>query len=149
MDLDVDFSEHVEGIREGLAAFVDHAHHAGLDTAVPSAPGWTVRDLVAHQGMVHRWATATLTGATVDPAAVEAEGRTSADPVSWLHEGGLALVRTLEQAPEDLEAPVFLPTGAEPAPVLGAASVPRDHDPLGRRPRRPARPAAHALPRRG
>lgn len=114
MDLDVDFSEHVEGIREGLAAFVDHADHAGLDTAVPSAPGWTVRDLVAHQGMVHRWATATLTGATVDPAAVEAEGRTSADPVSWLHEGGLTLVRTLEQAPEDLEAPVFLPTALSP-----------------------------------
>ncbi len=114
MDLDVDFSEHVEGIGEALAAFVDHARHAGPDAPVPSAPGWSVRDLVAHQGMVHRWSTATLTGLSADPVALEAEGRATADPVGWLHEGGLEVLRALEEAPEDLEARVFLPTDLSP-----------------------------------
>ena len=59
VDLDLDFSEYVEGIREALAAFVAHARKAGLDAPVPTAPEWTVRQLLAHQGMVHRWATGT------------------------------------------------------------------------------------------
>lgn len=114
MHLDVDLPTHIEGIGDGLATFVDHAHHAGLDAAVPSAPGWSVRDLVVHLGMVHRWSIGMVTGVRVDPAALEAEGRESTDPVGWLHEGGLALVRSLDQAPEDLQAPVFLPTDLSP-----------------------------------
>ena len=63
---------------------------AGPDAPVPTCPGWTVRDLLAHQGMVHRWATAVVRGddpARVDDAAVEAEGRAAADPVGWLLDG--------------------------------------------------------------
>jgi uncharacterized protein (TIGR03083 family) len=108
LDLDVDFSEHLEAIRESLAAFVDHARHAGLDAPVPTAPEWSVRQLVAHQGMVHRWATDNVLGRRSDPGRYETEGLESSDPVNWLHEGALRLVRTLEEAPADLEAPVFL-----------------------------------------
>jgi uncharacterized protein (TIGR03083 family) len=116
LDMDVDFSEHLEGIREALDAFVDHAHRAGLEALVPTAPAWTVRQLIAHQGMVHRWATAMIEGARVDTEAIEDEGLASADPVLWLRDGGHRLVEVLQVAPEDLEAPVFL--NDAPAPRL-------------------------------
>jgi len=114
LDIDLDISEYLEGIRGALAGFIDYAHHAGLDTPVPTTPEWDVRALIAHQGMVHRWATAQIRGTSVDTAALEAEGLESRDPVIWLHEGGLRLVKTLQDAPEDLEAPVFLPNAPSP-----------------------------------
>ena len=86
LDLDVDFSEHLEGIRDALAAFVNHARKAGLDTRVPTAPEWTVRELLAHQGMVHRWATDHVLGRRADPNAYEAQGLEADDPVLWLRD---------------------------------------------------------------
>ena len=55
---------------------------AGPDASVPTCPGWTVRDLLAHQGMVHRWATAVVRAdpAGIDDVAVEAEGRAAGTP---------------------------------------------------------------------
>jgi hypothetical protein len=67
---------------------------------------WKVRDLIAHQGMVHRWATSHLRGAPVEPSMTEGLG--AADPVTWLHEGGLELVEAILEAPDDLRALVFL-----------------------------------------
>jgi uncharacterized protein (TIGR03083 family) len=114
MDLELDFSECMEGIRNALAAFVSHARKAGLDTQVPTAPEWTVRDLVVHQGMVHRWATGHILGKDSDTDALQAEGMAAPDPVIWLHDGGLDLVRALQDAPADLEATVFLKNASDP-----------------------------------
>ena len=114
MDLDLDFSECMEGIRNALAAFVSHARKAGLDAPVPTAPEWTVRDLVVHQGMVHRWATGHVLGKESDPEALKAEGMASPDPVIWLHDGGLDLIRALQSASPDLEAMVFLKNAPAP-----------------------------------
>ena len=78
---------------------------------VPTTPGWTVLDLTAHLGMVHRWATAAVTGDTATMGAaerLETEGRTANDPVHWLRLGAARLREALEQAPEDLDALVFL-----------------------------------------
>jgi uncharacterized protein (TIGR03083 family) len=95
---------------------VHHARQAGLDARVPTAPDWDVRGLVAHQGMVHRWAADLLKGERSDPDHYEKEGRDAADPVGWLHQGGLRLVETLQDAPDDVDAPVFL--NEAPAPRL-------------------------------
>jgi uncharacterized protein (TIGR03083 family) len=114
VDITLDFSERVEGIRGALAGFVSYARAAGLDTTVPTAPEWTVRQLIAHQGMVHRWAVANLRGKTPDVDAYEAEGLDAEDPVNWLHEGGLRLLKVLQDAPEDLEAMVFLDNAPAP-----------------------------------
>lgn len=49
-----------------------------------------MRDLLAHQGLVHRWATAVVRGddpRTVDHTDIEAEGRATPDPVGWLLDG--------------------------------------------------------------
>jgi len=70
-----------------------------------------VRDLVAHQGMVHRWAAALVRGERPDEAAVaafESQGRESEDPVRWLRDGALEVSRAVAEAPEDRAALVFL-----------------------------------------
>jgi uncharacterized protein (TIGR03083 family) len=100
--------QHLEGLRTALVAFVRYVDRAGLAAAVPTTPDWTVRQLVAHQGMVHRWAAAVVRGETVEPEAIERQGRAAADPVEWLREGALEVARAINDAPESLEAPVFL-----------------------------------------
>jgi uncharacterized protein (TIGR03083 family) len=92
-----------------MVAFVRYAERAGLAAAVPTCPGWTVRDLVAHQGMVHRWAAALVRGEQdVDPDGFEAAGRAEPDPLEWLRDGAIELAAALTRAPADLRAPVFL-----------------------------------------
>jgi uncharacterized protein (TIGR03083 family) len=99
---------HLEGLRTALVAFVRYADRAGLDAHVPTTPDWTVRQLIAHQAMVHRWAAASVRGQTVDPDALEREGRKQSDPVEWLRDGAIEIVQAIHDAPEDLEALVFL-----------------------------------------
>lgn len=113
-DIGLDFSECVEGIRNALAGFVSHARKAGLDARVPTTPDWSVRELVAHQGMVHRWATATIRRSEADPDALHAEGLAAPDPVIWLHQGGMGLIKALQDAPPDLATPVFLKNAPAP-----------------------------------
>ena len=54
---------------EVLAAAGDQlaarAERAGVEAPVPTCPEWTVEQLVAHQGTVHRWAAAKLLGEDV------------------------------------------------------------------------------------
>ncbi|MBE7163121.1 MAG: maleylpyruvate isomerase N-terminal domain-containing protein, partial [Williamsia herbipolensis] len=69
--------------------------------AVPTCPGWSVRHLTAHTGMVHRWARAQVLGTEppfADDAAVLARVRVPDLPV-WLLDGADALVSTLRDAP--------------------------------------------------
>ncbi len=103
----------------GSAATVLRANAgaAGLDAPVPTCPEWTVLDLVAHQGMVHRWAASHLAGRPVDDtSALEREGREAPDLLGWFDAGATALLQTIVDAPEDVDAFVFL-KGA-PAPRI-------------------------------
>ena len=54
--------EFVAAIRRDGAALDVAARAAGVDAPVPSCPAWDVRALLAHQTMVHRWATAHVRG---------------------------------------------------------------------------------------
>ena len=103
--------EHLAGLDAAVDRMGVWARSAGPDAPVPTCPGWTVRDVLVHQGMVHRWATAVVRGddpRTVDDAAIEAEGRAAPDPVVWLLNGAPALVSALESAPDDLAVMTFL-----------------------------------------
>ena len=133
-------TRHLEGLRAAMVAFVRYADRAGLRAPVPTCPDWTVRDLVAHQGMVHRWAAALLRGERdVEPDRFEAEGR--AEPTRW---SGCA---TAHRAGRDADPGAGRHAGAgvpgrraRAARVLGAAAVPRDHRARGRRAVGGARP---------
>lgn len=91
-----------------MLAFVRYGERAGLSASVPTCPGWTVRDLVAHQGMVHRWAAGNLRGERLDPDALERAGLTHPDPLEWLADGAIDLVTAWTQAPVDVRTVVFL-----------------------------------------
>jgi uncharacterized protein (TIGR03083 family) len=97
-----------------MVAFVRCAERAGLATRVPTTPDWSVRRLVAHQGMVHRWAAATVRGEVATQTRWEHEGATSPDPLEWLRDGAIEVVSAIASAPEDLEAPVFLADAPPP-----------------------------------
>jgi uncharacterized protein (TIGR03083 family) len=106
--------QHLEGIRRAVESFADSATTAGLSAAVPTTPDWDVRRLLAHQGLVHRWATGHVLGEQVDPDALEQEGLESDDPVAWLRAGADRLLTTIEAAPDELEALVFLADAPTP-----------------------------------
>jgi uncharacterized protein (TIGR03083 family) len=102
---------HLDGLHEAVTAFVAYAARAGVDAPVPTCPDWTVLDLVAHQGMVHRWAAALLRGERPGDDEVgghELAGRSAVDPLAWLAEGAAALADAVTDAPADLETFVFL-----------------------------------------
>jgi uncharacterized protein (TIGR03083 family) len=106
--------QHLDAVREAVDAFAASATTAGLGAPVPTTPDWDVRRLVAHQGLIHRWATGHLLGEEVDADAVEREGNESADPVAWLRAGADRLVDELTSAPDDLTALVFLADAPPP-----------------------------------
>jgi uncharacterized protein (TIGR03083 family) len=104
-------ARHLDGLHEAVTAFVAYAARAGLEAPVPTCPDWTVRDLVAHQGMVHRWAAALVRGEQRSQAeldAYEEAGRVAADPPAWLAEGAAEVATSIKAAPEDLSTLVFL-----------------------------------------
>jgi uncharacterized protein (TIGR03083 family) len=106
--------QHLVALGQAVDAFAVSAAAAGLDAAVPTTPDWDVRRLVAHQGLVHRWATGHIVGEQVDVDAVEREGLAQTDPVGWLREGAARLVTALEEAPDDLAGRVFLADAPSP-----------------------------------
>lgn len=92
-----------------------NASSSGLETSVPTCPGWTVRDLVVHQGKVHRWATDVLAGRGVgDGVQHERAGNEAADLLEWFDQGWANLLHTLGSSAEDLDVPFLWPTGDAP-----------------------------------
>lgn len=106
--------QHLDAMREAVDAFTASATTAGLGAAVPTTLDWDVRRLVGHQGLIHRWAIGHLRGEEVDQDEVEREGLAADDPLVWLREGADRLVDTLESAPDDLAAVVFLADAPPP-----------------------------------
>lgn len=100
---------------DAAGRLLDAAVAAGLDARVPSCPAWDTRALLAHQAMVHRWATAHLLG--TDPAAVPNQTTirsTVEDLPAWFAEGWHALTDALAAAPPDLRAMTFLADAPPP-----------------------------------
>ncbi|GAA4911035.1 maleylpyruvate isomerase family mycothiol-dependent enzyme [Streptomonospora salina] len=107
--------DYTAAIADSGAALRTAAERAGLGARVPTCPDWTVADLVAHQGMVHRWAAAALRGESgFDAEARHADGLAAPDPLAWLSDGVDALVEAVRATPEDAEAPVFLKDAPRP-----------------------------------
>ncbi len=109
----MDLARHLDAIATAGQQMVAALAVAGPDAAVPTCPGWVVRDAVRHQGEVHRWATAIVRDALVRPDVdSEALAKPWPDDASlgrWLLDGCDALVATLRDAPADLECFAFLP----------------------------------------
>jgi uncharacterized protein (TIGR03083 family) len=90
------------------------AASSGPAAAIPTCPGWSIRDLVLHTSGVHRWATAFVAGGRTKPGDVDFEATMGPAPddiglVDWFREGHAALVGALRRAPDDLQCWTFLP----------------------------------------
>ncbi len=94
-------------------AMADAADEAALDAPVPTCPGWDVRALLSHVGMVHRWA-AGIVRAEPDAAAKSEFPAPASGVVEWFRDGHAALVGALRAAPQNLEVWSFLPA---PSPL--------------------------------
>jgi uncharacterized protein (TIGR03083 family) len=109
MPTHLSLEHHLDALVHSGAALREAAATAGLSATVPTCPAWDVAELVAHQGMVHRWAAANLRGDTGhDTSASKAEAKAAADLLGWYSEGLAALVDTLTATAEDARATVFL-----------------------------------------
>lgn len=116
----MDLDRHILAIEAEGARLASAAEQATLTAAVPSCPSWQVRDLLRHQGYVHRWA-----GAYVNvPIRAEAPELTEAEQLAagaaddrllgWFREGYAALVATLRAADPGVACWTFL---SAPSPL--------------------------------
>jgi uncharacterized protein (TIGR03083 family) len=107
--------EHIAAVDASGARLGDCAVEAGLETPVPTCPDWTVRELVAHQAMVHRWATAHIRGDDPDESPTQTQIlETVPDLVPYYREGLAGVVAALSDAPAGLEAMTFLKDAPPP-----------------------------------
>ena len=114
-----DVPSYVGALRRQGELLAGAAQQAGLAAAVPSCPGWAVRDLLKHTGYVHRWATGFVAEELTQPADASEEeilshGPADAELLGWFREGHAGLVRALGSAPPDLNCWAFL---AAPSPL--------------------------------
>ncbi|MFW5418338.1 maleylpyruvate isomerase family mycothiol-dependent enzyme [Nocardiopsis sp. CNT-189] len=114
----MDIADHIDALAAQGPMLADAAHRAGPGAPVPPCPGWTVRDLLAHTGAVHRWARAQLrAGAGDEPLTPERRrgefpAPEDADLTGWYLDGHGALLDALAHYAEHrpgLEAFTFLP----------------------------------------
>jgi uncharacterized protein (TIGR03083 family) len=109
MPTSLGFDRHLEVLGAAAASLRERAMGAGMADPVPTCPRWTVTDLVAHQGMVHRWAAASLRGESEhDPKQSLEEAAATTDIFAWYTAGVEQLSATLEAVPVDVKAMVFL-----------------------------------------
>ncbi|WP_031071110.1 maleylpyruvate isomerase family mycothiol-dependent enzyme [Streptomyces sp. NRRL S-118] len=106
----MEITAHIKSLAREGELLADAAEKAGPGAPVPTCPGWQVRDLLRHTGMVHRWARAFVV-----------EGHTSYHPdggepdldgdalLEWFREGHRLLVAALTEAPDTLECWTFMP----------------------------------------
>ncbi|WP_028811952.1 maleylpyruvate isomerase family mycothiol-dependent enzyme [Streptomyces flavidovirens] len=111
----MEIARFIESLDEQGQLMAAAAEKAGTGAEVPTCPGWRVRDLLRHTGVVHRWATTYIAGGLVEPHAPGSEPDLDADALlHWFREGHALLVAALRAAPEDLECWTFM---AAPSPL--------------------------------
>lgn len=109
MPATLSFEMYLDGIYEASARLREEARQAGLAAAVPTCPHWNVGHLLAHQGMVQRWAATTIQGEEPrDSETVEQEGLSTDDPGVWLQDACNDLVDVLRSIPTDADLPFFM-----------------------------------------
>ncbi|WP_405489230.1 maleylpyruvate isomerase family mycothiol-dependent enzyme [Nocardia sp. NBC_00511] len=98
--------EHTRQLAESAAA-------AGPDAAVPTAPNWTVRDLVEHVGQTQHWVAESIERRITDPMQLPTQMAVlPADPGEWQAWLSNSAQRVASACSDDaLDAPVFNPAG--------------------------------------
>jgi uncharacterized protein (TIGR03083 family) len=109
----MEIAEHIEALQRAGDQLGDAAERTDLDAPIPTAPKWTMRQLLQHMGEVHRWAATTVAEERIAPIR-KIEGVAGPLPhdddlLDWFREGHANLVATLRSAKPDTECWTFLP----------------------------------------
>ena len=124
----MDVSDYIGSVASEGERFASAAEQGELTVPIESCPGWTMRELVCHLGMIHLWAAANVAFPEPDWLDVEelpdlvrywpdlAAGGypADADLIAWYRETLANLVDVLKSAPADVDAFTFLPA---PSPL--------------------------------
>lgn len=107
------FADYGEAIGTAGTVIRAQAGSTSPDAPVPTCPGWTLRDLVAHQGSVYAWARAILGGAGLDDAgraaaATQAKGLSVAALPDWFDDQLVLVLNAIARAPADGDYFFFL-----------------------------------------
>ncbi len=103
------FERYVDVIAVSAKRMIASVEGAGFDAEVITCPTWDGRALIAHQTMVHRWAAANIRGEDASAVPNQTQIRESVDDLgSHFREGLQGLLGALGDAPDDLQAMVFL-----------------------------------------
>jgi uncharacterized protein (TIGR03083 family) len=112
--------EYVAQLRVDGELLAQAAGRVDLDQVPPTCPEWTVRELVRHQGRVHRWAASYVRDRIDHDLSPDEEYRAwgdmpvDAELLDWFRAGHASLVDVLAAAPSDVECWTFLPA---PSPL--------------------------------
>lgn len=114
----MEIAAHLDHLADNAAQLGEAAARAAWSDPVPGCPDWTVRDLISHVGVVHRWAAAIVSGG-IDKPTDQAEAAEATKPgddglLDWYAAGHRALVETLRSAPAEVACFAFLPA---PSPL--------------------------------
>lgn len=91
-------SDYVLALEREAVSFGSLLGPDDLERAVPSCPGWTLRDLAQHLGGVHRWAAHAVRHGSAEQPAVSLP---PAEVRGWFEQGAADLVRTLQSCPPE------------------------------------------------
>ncbi|WP_030708963.1 maleylpyruvate isomerase family mycothiol-dependent enzyme [Streptomyces sp. NRRL F-2580] len=113
----MEITEFVKTLAREGELLADVAEQAGTEAPVPTCPGWRVTDLLRHTGSVHRWAAGYVAERRLEPVGFpDAPELADGELLAWFRQGHADLVRTLTEAPADVQCWTFLPT-APPSPL--------------------------------
>ncbi len=121
----MDVSEHIGFVASEAELFAAAAESGDLGAAVETCPGWDMRELVRHLGLIHLWAAGHIAFPHAEPDDVKLQDLAEywpdlaawpddADLVSWYRATSANLVETLRAAPADVESFMYLPA---PSPL--------------------------------
>jgi uncharacterized protein (TIGR03083 family) len=102
-------------IVEHTRRLAESATAAGPDTAVPTAPKWTITDLVAHVGQTQNWVAEIIEQRITDPTRLPTQmAALPTDPREWQAWLSQSAQRVASACSDDaLDAPVFNAAGDE------------------------------------
>ena len=100
----MDTDSYLGSIEHDAASMMAVATDVPLDTAVPTCPGWTLRDLLEHTGIVHRHKTETVRGGWLDASPPQPSGP-DGDILEWFDLGVVEMLRVFRTS--DLSKPTW------------------------------------------
>jgi len=117
----MDISDYIEFVKSEGESFASAAEQGELTVGIAACPGWDMREMVRHLGLIHLWAAANV--ANPQPDVIQdtdevtefakywptlAAWPDDADLISWYRNTHINLVRVLEEAPPDVDCATFL-----------------------------------------